>query len=81
MVVEIHRQKRHVVGDVKVAEAVVELDAVVNVQRVIRQMHVVEVEIAVAVSDPTLRHALFKQRAPPLVTNLREGLDRLESSP
>ena len=50
-VVQIHRQEGGVVRHVHVAEAVVELDAVVDVQRARRDMNVFEVQVAVAVAD------------------------------
>ena len=81
MKIEIHREKRDVAGDVEMAEAVVELDAIVDVQRVIRHVDVVEVEVAMAIADPAVAPRVCR-KAPAAVRNsFREGADRLEGLP
>ncbi len=57
MKIQIHRQKSRIARDIKVAEAVVELDAVIDMQCVIRHVDVIEMQVAMAIADPALRHA------------------------
>ena len=52
--IKIHREKCEIVRDVDEAEAVVELDAIEDGHRLRREMDVIEVQIAVAIANPTL---------------------------
>ena len=65
LVIEIHGQKGGVVGHVHVAEAVVELDAVVDLQRAGREMNVLQMQVPVAVEDASLPEARGKEPAVP----------------
>ena len=78
--IEIHRQKREVVGDVDEAESVVELDAIKDGGRLRAKMDVIEMQIAVAIEDPMLLNAFKEQFLVRDVELVREMLDRFESN-
>ena len=78
LVVEVHRQEGDVAGHVHVAEAVVELDAVVDVQRARREVDVFEMQVAVAVANPPRAHPRGKKARVPRVEPVGESADRLE---
>ena len=56
--IEIHCQKREVVGDVYETEAVVKLDAIEDGGRLRSEMDVIEVQIAVAIKNPVVFNPL-----------------------
>jgi hypothetical protein len=80
--VEIHREKGEVVRDIDKAEAIVELDAVEDGDRVARDVYVFETQIAVTIEDTTahdafLKHALVRgEEAVRVVANRFEGCAR-----
>ena len=51
MIVEIHGQKSEVVRPIKVAETIVELDAIVNRKMPRSQMNVLQAQIAMAIAN------------------------------
>ena len=57
LVIQIHREESRIVGHVHVAEAIVELDAVVDVDCARRDVNVFKVQVAVAVADALLPDA------------------------
>ena len=75
---KIHRQEREIARDINVTEAGVELDAVIDVHRIWGEMDVLQMQIAMAIADPSAADARVQKLLPLLIKRVRKMNDRVE---